>query len=411
MSSLRNSASRVLGNTAISVREIAADAGLAFPVSLSSVIALLDHPREVTWDGDVVTPSGTALGGNVHFALRSDGSWSFHSEMHAGGLASYDYDVTGLYATTSGLTFAAHSSGHVQGTIGSGTRTDDQDQSGVNPIIRTNWTQIAHGKLWVTKQYDMTGLLGFIDDVAKDILDIGATMAGASAGVMIALTRDFFQVFGKGDIAETLGVLAGVAVCLIPGGAVFAVPAGVAVGLVTEAALKSRDMYDDEKALADRVFGSRLPTSLIRLTNLSGLSGRAFTMPGVDGRIYVNLGNALDTAVGYASTSYTYPGELLIHELTHAWQITFESAQAGALPAVVCRGIVNQVDYSVASEDVYTYGTPDQPWSSFNLEAQASIVDEWFGGIATPVVPNRKPMDPNDPYFHYIRDNIRAGVA
>jgi hypothetical protein len=31
-------------------------------------------------------------------------------------------------------------------------------------------------------------------------------------------------------------------------------------------------------------------------------------------------------------------------------------------------------------DDVYAYGPPGPPWSSFNLEQQAQIVNQWFAG-------------------------------
>ena len=96
--------------------------------------------------------------------------------------------------------------------------------------------------------------------------------------------------------------------------------------------------------------------------------------------------------------------KLLIHELTHAWQI----AHTSFLPGLVCEGLVNQANNTVG-QSVYVYGRPGPNWSTgFNLEQQAAIVDQWFGGTPTVVVPNRKAKDENDPYFAYIRDNIRA---
>lgn len=407
-SSLRDAARRIFGEQPISARQIATDAGIALPVRLSGIIDLLNHPLEVSKDADVTTPAGTALSGNVRFTFRSDGTWLYHSQMSAEGLTSYDYDVTGLYATTSGLTFTAHSNGHVQGTIGSGPRRDYQDRSDINPIIRTRWPEIAGGTVWVTKQYDMTGVMGFIDDISKDILDIAATLGGAAAGVVISLSRDFFQLLGKGGISETLGVIAGVAVFLSGGGFVLAVNAGATVGLVSKAFVKSRNLRDDEIALIEQVFGGSLDTSKLQLSDLSGLSGRAFTLPGVDGYTYLNIGDAFDDPLTYTNGSYPIPGQLFIHELTHAWQIQWAPAQAGGLPGIVCRGIVNQVNYTVG-EEVYVYGEPDLGWFTFNLEAQAAIVDQWYAGIATAAVPIRKAMDVKDPYFHYISDNIRVG--
>ena len=97
----------------------------------------------------------------------------------------------------------------------------------------------------------------------------------------------------------------------------------------------------------------------------------------------------------------------MIHELTHAWQI----AHAAFLPGLVCEGIVNQANNTVG-QSVYVYRPAGPDWSSdFNLEQQAAIVDQWFGGTPTVVVPNRKAMDEDDPYSTYIRDHVRAGLS
>lgn len=176
---------------------------------------------------------------------------------------------------------------------------------------------------------------------------------------------------------------------------------------MTNALIKQRPLSAQEAEFAGSVFGNSLPApDRIILTNLSGLGGRAFTMPGADGKIYINLGDAFDrpSPLQYTNDNYRTPGQVFIHELTHAWQI----AHASFLPGLICEGIVNQANNTVG-QSVYQYGSPGPAWSTFNLEQQGAIVDQWFGGKRLVTVPNRSPMDPNDPYFVYIRDNIRAG--
>lgn len=54
----------------------------------------------------------------------------------------------------------------------------------------------------------------------------------------------------------------------------------------------------------------------------------------------------------------------------------------------------------------YNYGPPGQPWSSFNLEAQGAIVDQWFGGKGKQT---GNPMDRSSPYFgSYLSGCLRA---
>ena len=69
----------------------------------------------------------------------------------------------------------------------------------------------------------------------------------------------------------------------------------------------------------------------------------------------------------------------------------------------------------------YGYGPDGPAWTSFSTEQQGSIVDEWFAGLDNPDKRGRQkayaPMDSNDtgpnqnPYYRYVRDHIRAGIA
>ena len=237
---------------------------------------------------------------------------------------------------------------------------------------------------------------------------MAAGTAGATIGVVIGLGSEVGHLFGNLGLGGTFGVIGGVVVYVFSGNVVMATVAGVAVGLVTNALIKQRPISQAEYDLANNnVFNGTLPPpDQIILTNLAGLGGRAFTMPGVDGKIYVNLGDAYGDPVNY-TVSYRVKGQLLVHELTHVWQIH----HASFLPGFVCQGIVNQANF-IAGHNVYEYGPPGPPWSAFNLEQQGAIVDQWFGGDRQEAVGrpgSSKAMDPNDLYFGYIANNIRQG--
>ena len=109
--------------------------------------------------------------------------------------------------------------------------------------------------------------------------------------------------------------------------------------------------------------------------------------------------------------SYPARGQLLIHELTHAWQIQNASLEDGYVPGWLCKGIVEQI---TEGDDAYIYGPPGPPWSSFGVEAQASVVDQWFGANGRQSPPEKetpRPMNPDSIYFGYIDNDIRAKVA
>lgn len=390
----------------VSAQRFARQYGLARPVSLTALIDMI-KPEEASFSGSVVTPAGTALGGSVDLTLRSNGTYTFKFHMHDSGAVGYDFMVRAIFVTTSGMTFVAQHSGHVGGTLSSGSRDDDYLENGTNPFIRFNWPDVRTGKLWITKEYSTTGVVEFVEDLAKAVLDIAAGTVGGALGVVIGLGAEVGQLFGNLGVGGTFGVIAGVVVFAFGGSLVLAIAAGAAVGAMTNALIKQRPLSSQESEFAATVFGNSLPPANdICLTNLSGLGGRAFTMPGIDGKIYINLGDAYDNPLKYKNNAYLTPGQVLIHELTHAWQVV----HASFLPGTVCRGIVNQTNNTVGGS-VYVYGPPGPLWSDFNLEQQGAIVDQWFGGIATAVVPRRTAMDPNDPYFVYIRDNVRTGRA
>ena len=153
--------------------------------------------------------------------------------------------------------------------------------------------------------------------------------------------------------------------------------------------------------MARKVFGNTVPYDKVILTNLGGLSNRAFTAPGVDGKIYCNLGHAYSNPLGSYPPPYPAASQLLIYELTHAWQI----AHATFLPGFMCSAIINQADYSFG-DDVYRYGSAGPGWSSFNLEQQGAIVDQWFAGNGNQTRYGAGNATDNNPYYLYIHDNI-----
>jgi hypothetical protein len=158
------------------------------------------------------------------------------------------------------------------------------------------------------------------------------------------------------------------------------------------------------------------------LTNLVGFGGRPFTAPGPGGAILVNLDEGFGDPVHYTGKGGTNlginaPGQLLVHELTHAWQIGNESFT----PEYYCRAASTAVGTIGGDMSAYSYGPPGPPWGSFGTEEQASIVDEWFAGDKNPnelgLQHAYAPMSADDQgpgqnsYYRYIRDNIRTGIA
>jgi hypothetical protein len=408
--------SKVLGENRVSA--MAPLVGLHWPppppISLDNLVNSPEVLQTQTYSFEWTTPPGTPLGGRVTLTLNSDGTYSVDFETWCSSvLTSFDFQLR-AYLSGPGLpTLFFYHAGSVAGQVG-GSGTDSHQESGTNPLIQMYWSQIVSSAAFsVAKDYQWSGVIDGLENLLDDLLDIGAAAGGAAVGTVIALTREAIGFLGATlGPRGTIGVISGVVVFAV--GAIVGLPlgeslilgtvAGVAAGAVSNALIASRPMSSAEIAVAQRVFGSELPYENVMFTNLCGLGGRAFTAPGVDGKTYCNLGGAYnDTSAGYPS-AYPEPYELMIHELTHAWQIAHNSF----LPGFVCSGVVNQANY-VLGDDIYAYGASGPPWASFNLEQQGQIVNQWFGGDG-----NSQPWGPQseaNPYYQYIARNILTGSA
>jgi hypothetical protein len=395
--------------SSISVNLIAQKLGMNRPFSLVQLRNQLNAvPFTKTFTQQVVTPEGTPLGGTVTLNISSDGSYTVEFMMHSSSdFASFDFQLRAYLSGPGFQTLFFYHTGHV-----SPLGTDDtHPEAGSNPLIEMYWDKIVNsGSFSVARDYQWSGAVGTLAGLVDDLIDIGAAAAGAALGVVIALTEEAIGWLGTTlGPGGTFGVIGGVlvfavgAIAGLPLGTalILGVAAGAATDIVANAEIQRRAMNAAEIALAQKVFGSTLPYDNIQLTNFAGLGGRPFTAPGVDGKTYCNLGQTFNNTLGPGGQYYPKNGEVLIHELTHAWQIAHNSF----LPGFVCSGIINQANY-VMGDDVYAYGPPGPPWSSFNLEQQAQIVNQWFGGDHNQ---NGPPTDINGPYAQYIRSNILTG--
>ena len=175
---------------------------------------------------------------------------------------------------------------------------------------------------------------------------------------------------------------------------------------------RARLMTESEYRIVSRVFGNTLPyRARMVVTNAAGANGRAFTIPtsllatlaGVNPVTFlasaglgylasciniaylINVGDAYDTLGSSQAT-------LLVHETAHVWQ---GKNSAFAL-SYVFRSVFSQCVHS----DAYGY-VPGAPWASYNVEQQASIVEDWFG-VGEPV---------SGPLYPYIAQHVRRGDA
>jgi hypothetical protein len=326
------------------------------------------------------------------------------------------------------VSLAAQRSGKVFGTDTPGDRQFNWDEVITDPkktnLIRNLWPDISGGKMVVSRSSELSGVLGTATDIIKDVAEflLVAETLGASLAICLVIGSEL------GDAGVSVPGLGGIVGLGVVGGALFiwgplaigpAIILGVAAGAIVDAMVKIRRLTTDEENFARDVFGDSLDFDRIRLTNLVGIGGVPFTAPTVDNHILVNIGLSdafydSPTVVKCPNKNYPVLGQLLIHELTHAWQIQHAPLERAYVPGWLCEGIGEQVFIGQAA---YFYGPEGASWDSFHLEAQAHIVDDWFAGTGrqaptSPLPPEVSPqMNPNSPYFGYINNNIQAGVA
>jgi hypothetical protein len=151
----------------------------------------------------------------------------------------------------------------------------------------------------------------------------------------------------------------------------------------------------DERHLAKQVFDYTIPYSRIFIIDRLGLEGRPYTTNNMsdEGRdndtFHLHVGPTAFSGMQHVRGLR----ELLIHELTHVWQSVHSVWPASF--------IFNSLWHQITSGgNAYSYKA-GQPWGDYNVEQQASIVEDWFAqgqAMSTPLYP-------------YIRDHIRTAKA
>lgn len=337
---------------------------------------IIEMPDTITHIKSVTTPDGTALGGSVTFTLQSNGNFNVQFRMHDSGAFGYDFAIRALFAAfdpqnvgpaQGGVHLLAAHSGHVGGTASSGQRDDIHTDAGFAVAIQQHWPIIRKGTLFVSKDYSATGVLGVFEDILGSIFSVVENAVGITTGIVLALGNEAGQLLDNLGVGAPFALIGGVIVFAFAGGFALAVVSGVVVGEVIGSQLQSRPITQGEYDFANNnVFGGTLPPmDQLILTNFGTPDNRPFTMPGIDGKIYVNMADlfSADTTAAIRGTTYPTKGEVLIYELTHAWQI-FHHASFPWSP-VVCQEIVNGINYALG-QNPYQYGPPGAPWGEMN---------------------------------------------
>ncbi len=430
------------GRAAGSLEQTRADLGVPRPTSLRALSA--PFLRDLVFDEPIVTDE--PLGGRHSLTVSPDGRYRYQGHLRATGLISFEVavvatlrhpiEVLGGPPAEGQVAFAAH--GEVHGSNEAGEREFAWDEVGQLPLLAAEWEGLRGSRFDTRLEFD-SDLFGAAGDIASffgQVFALSATFGAAGVAIVLAGKAAELLDVEQLVLPGTVGVVmvSGAAYVLGPG---VLYPAFLVGAAVSATLVQQRVLRHDERTFADLVFapplspGQASPNAdlydRIRLTNLAGLGGRPFTAPGPGEAILLNLGKGFDNPVTYTGRGgerldENAAGQLLVHELTHAWQIAHESFT----PSYYCRALSTAVGTVGGDMSAYSYGPAGPPWGDFGTEQQASIVDEWFAGSAFPTDPNRIdtrrqgafPMrhadrdGPNqNPYFRYLRDNIRAGIA
>ncbi|MDL9937873.1 hypothetical protein QSJ18_14055 [Gordonia sp. ABSL1-1] len=183
--------------------------------------------------------------------------------------------------------------------------------------------------------------------------------------------------------ARTLGVVVGVHIVVLsiwmgPPALIAGLVSATVTAIVVGRTVTWRTLTADELALARTVFGDDADwLGRVVVTDLSGMNGRAFTVPGIDGRVYCNLGDRFTQLAagptGPGAEANSAATRLLVHELAHAAQIAY----APSASAFLGEAAALQVRYSLG-ENVYAVTPLAGSGARLNLEQQATAVDTWF---------------------------------
>ena len=405
-----------LGIGVKSLEAVRSIVGIPRPAALRTILTRYDDP--IVFEQPLVTPDRIALGGHQTITLERSGRTRYQGHMRATGFPSYNFGVCTVLKTPVEMPLVFVANGRVHGTNEPGEREYPWDQFDASGLINLHWSAMKAAVPQTEIKYDANyfgtigDLLGFIASLYTGGLLGGAPMACLMLGVRAA--EQAGANVGTGGLAGVT-VAGAVLVVFGPGAIVPAVVAGAAAGTAGELALKHRPMSAAERDFAEQVYKKTLPFDRILLTNMIGLGRpyrRCFTIPTFGQKILVNLGEGFEDPMGYAgfgdpaNPDRQKPGQLFIHELCHAWQIQTKTFEVGYL----CEGIVAQSTTTGGNMSVYRYGAADRPYGKFNLEQRAHIVDDWFGGTGNQKDHGEKKEDDTNPYFKYIRDNIRARI-
>jgi hypothetical protein len=373
---------------------------------------LAQTPRFV-FSAPIVTGGLAALGGSVTVTVHRDGSVRWQGHAHNSGLDGYDFAVSAIVRAPSGKGVALVHRGSVGGTLTSGSRDHDWDETQPpSAAIAASFDSFAGAQLETNLEYSSD--IGSAFEAATGWLvkyGVG-TVLGPVGGAVVFVGVEVGSLVATGSLVPGARIVGDLLWMAGPANTLYAILAEGIAALGSRTRELTQEEYDWANA---EVFRGALPPR-DRLVLTDTIAGdRAFVFPRFDGKITINMGaESFDDPRGHKvnGTRRRYPGqkirtgEVFVHELVHTCQIQHADTDLSLL----ADAIASKVCEATGGGSPYSYGPAGFDYAPLNLEQQAQIVSDWFAG-AVPDGSNqtRTAKDESSPYFRYITDNLRIG--
>ncbi|MCQ4044741.1 hypothetical protein [Streptantibioticus rubrisoli] len=378
--------------------------------------------RSRTFSWNISSGGLAALGGAAQFTISSDGTTRWSGYAHNSGVDNYDWGFSAVIkpqnTETPVLAVAHH--GHLGAREPAAsdqwdntTPPQDPDPNRVVPkvpstgpnLIAWHFDDYATATATPNTQYS-SGIGEFLETALVDIggFFLGTTPVGQVLGVVIFIGIEAGDLLQSGSFVHGARIAEGILWVLGPSNMLLAL-AAAAIGEIGDASheIEQADYDFANQVYADSEGKTTLPPrENILVTNTIGKGNRPFTFENFERKIVMNMG-AISGLKNGITADTDVPGETLIHELCHAWQLTHNASS----PDLLSKFLTARFQDSAA----YDYGPAGPSFDDFGLEAQAQIVQDWFVGRRkrNEEPPTGQRMDPASPYYRYIVGNIRLG--
>jgi hypothetical protein len=385
----------------------------------------LHIPRPITFRGEIDSGGLAALGGWYSLTINPDGSTRWQGHAHDSGLDGYDFAVSAVVrAPRSGTCVAFMHQGHVGGTVTSGSRDNDWDETTplqgtslfghMSDALFDDLAQANHANSHVEYTSDIGEAVGSaLGWLAKFAV---GTVAGPIVGAVVFVGVEAWSFCATGSLIPGARIAEGILWLAGPENTLFALAAEELANLGSQSRELTQEEYDWANGMADgqaqKFAGCLPPKEDLLVTDIIGKDDRAFTFPRYDGKTMLNLGPNGFPDPRYCLVDAKHPkngrGDVFVHELVHACQIqhvTLLSMASGAADNMLCAGAAGDPNAP------YYYGDATDDYTTLNYEQQAMIVQDWYAGhIGNMRQQTGIPRDTASPFFHYITDNLRVGV-